>query len=76
MPPFRSFLMLRSAYLLESIGRAIFPGFAGVYIVEAGKQIYAARGKAAHSKSRARRALVRDAVGALGRRKLPPAAGK
>lgn len=63
MPPFRSFLMLRSAYLLESIGRRIIPGLAGVYIVEAGKQIYAARGKIVHKPQRARRVLVPEAAG-------------
>ena len=66
MPPFRSFLMLRSAYMLESIGRVIFPGLAGVYIVEAGKQIYAARGKPAQT-MRAGRILVPGTAQALGR---------
>ncbi|MBU0858467.1 MAG: class I SAM-dependent methyltransferase, partial [Alphaproteobacteria bacterium] len=67
MPPFRSFLMLRSAYLIESIGRRVFPGLAGVYIVEAGKQIYAARGKAARNPRRARRILVPEPAAALRR---------
>lgn len=66
MPPFRSFLMLRSAYMLESIGRAIFPALAGVYIVEAGKQIYAARGKPAQAQ-RAGMILVPGTARALGR---------
>lgn len=65
MPPFRSFFMLRSAYLLESIGRAIIPGLAGVYIVEAGKQIYAARGTPARTSQRARRILIPETIGAV-----------
>lgn len=40
MPPFHSFLALRSAYQFESFGRFLFPGLSGVYIVEASKQIY------------------------------------
>jgi len=41
LPAFRSFLVLRTAYIFESIGRAVFPGLAGVYVIEASKQIYA-----------------------------------
>lgn len=67
MPPFRSFLMLRSAYLLERIGRVVFPGLAGVYIVEASKQLYAARGKTVSEKGRVRRVLVPEPAGAFGR---------
>jgi SAM-dependent methyltransferase len=40
MPPFHSFLALRSAYQFESFGRFLFPGLSGVYIVEASKQVY------------------------------------
>jgi SAM-dependent methyltransferase len=67
MPPFRSFLVLRSAYMIESIGRAVFPGLAGVYIVEASKQIYAARGKTARENGKVRRVLVPEPAGAFGR---------
>lgn len=73
MPPFRSFLMLRSAYMLESLGRVIFPGLAGLYIVEASKQIYAMRGKAGRGKARdllrAPRALIPDRSGVMSRKK-------
>lgn len=41
MPPFRSFLVLRTAYTMENFGRYIFPGLAGIHLVEAGKQVYA-----------------------------------
>ncbi len=41
MPPFRSFMVLRTAYQFESFGRYLFPGLSGVHIVEASKQIYA-----------------------------------
>lgn len=60
MPPFRSFLMLRAAYALESFGRFAFPGLAGVYLVEAGKQVYAGahRGRRAESQTQAKRRMV------------------
>ncbi len=41
MPPFRSFWVMRTAYLFEGFGKFIFPGVAGVNVIEAGKQIYA-----------------------------------
>lgn len=44
MPPFRSFLVLRSAYTVEAFGRFFFPGLAGVVMIEAGKQVYAGKG--------------------------------
>lgn len=62
MPPFRSFLMLRSAYMIESIGRAVFPGLAGVYIVEASKQVYAARPKGVRAVRKKAGLLVPEAV--------------
>lgn len=46
MPPFKSFPVMRTAYAFESLGRFIFPGLAGVHIVEASKQIYAGSAKA------------------------------
>lgn len=41
IPPARHRVMLRSAAAWERIGRRWFPGFAGVVLVEATKQIYA-----------------------------------
>ncbi len=41
MPPFRSFIVLKAAYFYESFGRFLFPGLAGVHLIEATKQIYA-----------------------------------
>lgn len=66
MPPFKSFLVLRTAYLFESIGRYIFPGLAGVYLVEAGKQVYAniGRGEKSHANIRkGRKVFVPEPVG-------------
>ena len=40
MPPFRSPLLLRTAYRIENVGRYVMPGLAGVYLVEASKQVY------------------------------------
>ena len=40
MPPFRSFFFMRAAFALESTGRYIFPGLAGLHLIEAGKQVY------------------------------------
>jgi SAM-dependent methyltransferase len=40
MPPFRSQMMVRSASAFEQLGNRWFPTFAGVLLVEAGKQIY------------------------------------
>lgn len=42
MPPFRSRFFLRSATAWEKLGGRWFQGFAGVVMVEAAKQIYAA----------------------------------
>ena len=58
MPPFRSFFVLRTAYTFESFGRFIFPGLAGLHLVEASKQIYAASPKAGREESRARRLML------------------
>jgi SAM-dependent methyltransferase len=58
MPPFRSFLVLRGAYAFESVGRAVFPGLAGIYLVEASKQIYAGVGRVRAERVPARRILV------------------
>jgi len=44
MPPFRSFLVLRTAYALENIGRYVFPGLSGISLIEASKQVYAGIG--------------------------------
>jgi len=42
MPPFSRSFLLRSAVAWERIGTWLWPGFAGVIIVEATKQVYAA----------------------------------
>ena len=41
IPPARHRVMLRSAVAWERVGKRWFPGFAGVFLVEATKQIYA-----------------------------------
>ncbi|SCA55478.1 conserved hypothetical protein [Candidatus Terasakiella magnetica] len=41
VPPSRSRMMLGSALAWEKVGHRLFPGFAGVCLVEATKQIYA-----------------------------------
>lgn len=58
MPPFRSFLMLRAAYSMESFGRVAFPGLAGVHLIEAGKQIYAGAHRARRLSGAEQRRLV------------------
>ncbi len=42
VPPTRSRSLLRSAPAIERLGSRWFPGFAGVNLIEAGKQLYAA----------------------------------
>ena len=42
MPPFSRSFLLRSAIAWERIGSWLWPGFGGVIIVEATKQVYAA----------------------------------
>jgi len=44
MPPYRSFFMLRAAYSFENVGRFVFPGLAGLHLIEAGKQVYSSAG--------------------------------
>ncbi len=41
MPPFRFALLMRSAIWLERIGAVLWPGFSGVVLVEAIKEMYA-----------------------------------
>lgn len=53
LPPLRSGLMLKSAGLFERIGRYLFPFAAGVHMVEASKQLFAAD-KSSGSKVRVR----------------------
>lgn len=55
MPPFRSFFFMRAAFALENIGRYVFPGLAGMYLIEAGKQVYAGAGHKQTAKAGARR---------------------
>ena len=62
MPPFRSFFVLRSAYLFESIGRYIFPGLAGLHLIEASKQVYAGAVKKKTETVRAPRYAVGQTV--------------
>ena len=57
VPPTRSNTLLRSAAAWERIGGRFFPTFAGVNLVEAGKQLYAAS-TAAESRVRLRRPVV------------------
>lgn len=42
MPPIRRRLVLKSALAIERLGERLFPTFAGVLLVEATKQVYAA----------------------------------
>lgn len=62
MPPFRSFLVLQTAYMMESFGKFIFPGLAGAHLVEASKQVYAGIGAPAKARAKRVRVLVGDAV--------------
>jgi len=62
MPPFRSFLVLRTAYTVESFGKFIFPGLAGVHLIEASKQIYGVIPKGKAEKVRGRRVFVVNPV--------------
>jgi SAM-dependent methyltransferase len=49
MPPFQSRFVVRSAPAWEQVGERWFPTFAGVLMVEAAKQIYAASSLREHS---------------------------
>lgn len=62
MPPFRSFLVLRTAYVMESLGKYLFPGLAGIHMIEASKQIYGVMPKGRQAMAAARRGLVRAPV--------------
>lgn len=62
MPPFRSFLVLRSAYTFESFGKFIFPGLAGVHLIEASKQIYSTIPKGKAERAKGRRIAIGQAV--------------
>ncbi len=62
MPPFRSFLVLRSAYVFEGFGKYIFPGLAGVHLLEASKQIYAGAVKARRESLKGRRIMLGNPV--------------
>ncbi|NVK19397.1 MAG: methyltransferase domain-containing protein [Methylocystaceae bacterium] len=53
MPPSKSRMVIGSAPVWEKVGHRFFPGFAGVCLIEATKQIYAANpGAPEHSKRR------------------------
>lgn len=62
MPPFKSFLVLQTVYMMEGFGKFVLPGLAGVHLVEASKQIYAGLGVQSKARKERRRVLVGDAV--------------
>lgn len=62
MPPFKSPLILRSAFRVEQIGRYIIPGLAGVHMIEASKQLYGARPLPRKALESKRRVFVPDAL--------------
>ena len=66
VPPINNFTFLRSAPAWERMGARFFPTFAGVVMIESGKQLYAGSMKPA-----ARRKLSRPVVVSL-----PQAAGR
>lgn len=53
VPPFRRDMFLRAAKFFEKAGSRFFPALGGVHIVEASKQLYAAKGTRARVASRA-----------------------
>lgn len=55
MPPFRSLFFMRTAFAIENVGRYVFPGLAGLHMIEAGKQVYAGAAHAQKAKAGARR---------------------
>ncbi len=57
VPPTRSRALLRSAAAWERVGASIFPRFAGVLVVEAGKQLYSPSASAQRA-TRRRRPIV------------------
>lgn len=65
MPPFRSFLLLRTAYTMETFGKFLFPGLAGIHIVEASKQVYAGTRVSSRANAGRRRILVNRPAGAM-----------
>lgn len=61
VPPFRHRPLVRTGLAWESVGRVLWPAFAGVLIVEASKQLYQgipARSRAARLKPALRPALI------------------
>ena len=52
MPPSRARLMLSAAPAWEEVGRRLFPGFGGVVMVEAAKEIYAGQLKGKRERKR------------------------
>ena len=55
MPPFRSFFFMRTAFALEDIGHYVFPGLAGLHLIEASKQVYSGAGHKQLTRAGARR---------------------
>lgn len=62
MPPFKSFLAIQTAYILESFGRYLWPGLAGVHMVEVSKQVYSGKLKGKKELSGSRRYTVVNPV--------------
>lgn len=62
MPPFKSFWALRTAYMFESFGRIVFPGLAGVHVIEASKQIYAGKLQTHKHLSKSRKYAITDPI--------------
>jgi SAM-dependent methyltransferase len=50
LPPTNNRFLLRSAQGIENVGSRLFKAFAGVSIVEAGKQLYASTGTPQHKR--------------------------
>jgi len=76
VPPSRSRMMMASAPAWENIGVRCFPTFAGVLLIEAGKQIYAATAEPAKARRNARYAAAPPAGAnpGAGRARLNPCA--
>jgi len=62
MPPFKSFLVLKTAYIFESFGRFFLSRLAGVHILEASKQLYAGLPEGSREKNTQRRYAVSNAA--------------
>lgn len=72
MPPFRTALLVRSAPAWERAGAALWGSFAGVVVMEAVKQIYAATPATQGKRRRAYLPMPQGRGAAAGRTHLPP----